>query len=335
MQRKSSLILMIVLILALSLTACGQQAGGSGLEKVLVMRDWPTLWPMQMYYEVGLEKGFYQEAGLDVTFEFPPQAPDIVKLVGTGKAQFGFVNTVDTINAKLAGLDILVVGVAVPRDMGGLMYFKDSGMTSPADLAGKTVAIYAWPQTELHFSAMMAKYGMTVKDVNKVEAGDYSVPLMVSGQVDAADAAVGGEDLDTQRQTGREVGNWLYTEHGVPPFYTSLIITNRAWAEKNPELVTKFLEATFRSIDYSKEHPGEAVDINVENHPDADPNWLFDGWRTGVVPFSEPYAEDAGQPRGYVNAELVNTYQDFLLEGGLISEKIDTATFIDLSYLPK
>ncbi len=328
--------LMAIALIALIIAACAPatQPAAEELVKITAIRDWPVIWPMQMYYEVGIEKGYFADAGMDVTWEFPPQPADVVKLVGTGQAQFGIVNTVDAINAKLQGLDIVIVGAVVPRDMGGIMYFKDSGMTSPADLAGKTIANYAWPQTQLHLKAMLEHYGLTTEDVTIVDAGDYSVPLMVAGQVDAADAAVGGEDLDTQNQTGREVGNWLYTEHGVPPFYTSMVITSRAFAEENPELVTGFLDACFKAIDYTNANLDEAVDINVENHPDADPTWLHDGWEMGIEPFTQPYPEDEGKPRGTVSLEVVQRYMDFLYEGGLIEEKIDPASFIDMSYLP-
>ncbi len=335
MNTRKLLSLIMIALVALNIAACAPATPtAEPLTKITAIRDWPVLWPMQMYNDVGVEKGFFADAGLDVTWEFPPQPADVVKLVGTGQAQFGIVNTVDAINAKLQGLDILIVGAAVSRDMGGIMYFKDSGMTSPADLAGKKIANYAWPQTQLHLRAMLEHYGLTTEDVTIVDAGDYSVPLMVAGQVDAADAAAGSEDLDTQRQTGREVGIWLYVEHGVPPFYTSLIITNRQFAEENPEIVTAFLDACFKAIDYTIAHLDEAVEINVKNHPDVDPTWLHDGWEIGIAPFIEPYPEDQGKPRGTVSIELVQRYMDFLYEGGLIEEKIDPASFIDMSYLP-
>lgn len=131
-------------VVALSLAACAAATpSAQPLTKVTAIRDWPVIWHAQIYDEVGVDQGFFADAGLDVTWEFPPQAADVVKLVGTGQAQFGIVNTVDAINAKLQGLDILVVAVAIPREMGGIMYFKDSGMTSPADLRGKIIANYA------------------------------------------------------------------------------------------------------------------------------------------------------------------------------------------------
>jgi ABC-type nitrate/sulfonate/bicarbonate transport system substrate-binding protein len=330
----------ILLAALLALSACGSDdtdtADGEAAEPAAItaIRDWPVIWPMQMYYEVGLENGYFEDEGLDVTFEFPPDPASVLTLVGTGQAEFGFATTADLIQGRIQGLDVVTVGAAIPRDMGGIMYFEDAGMTSPADLGGTTVANYSWPQAQLHFDAMLAEYGLDRTDLEVVDAGDYSVPLMVAERVDAADAAVGGEDLDTEAQTGRDVGVWLYTEHGVPPFYNSLIISNAQFVEENPEAVEAFLRAIYRSIDRALENPQEAVDITVENHPDVDPDQFLAGWEAGVVPFSEPWDEDADAPRGYVNAELVQTYMDFLVAGDLIEEPVDPEDFIDLRYLP-
>ena len=301
--------------------------------KLTVVRDWPVFWALQAYYDVAQEKGFYADEGLEVELVFPPSPPDVVKLVGTGKAQFGAGNTVDAISARIEDLPLLIVGVGWPRDMGGMGVFEDSGIASPADLRGKTVAVYMWPQTELHFKAMMEHYGMTVEDVTKVDAGDYSVGIMVAGKADAADMAVGGEDLDIERATGREVEVFLYVDHGVPPFYTNLIFTNEEWARKNPEVVTNFLRATLKGLEYTLEHPGEVVDIGKAHHPDVDEDWLMGGL-LAVRPFAEPYPEDEGQPRGWVSQDIVVAYEDFLFDGGLISEKPDPSAFIDLSFLP-
>jgi len=158
---------------------------------------------------------------------------------------------------------------------------------------------------------------------------------MVAGRVEAADAAVGAEDLDTERETGRDVGVWLYTEHGVPPFYNSLIISNASFVKDNPEAVEAFLRGVYRSIDRALDDPDYAVEVTVENHPDVDADQFRAGWMEGIVPFADPWPDDEGQPRGYVNADLVRTYMDFLIEGGLIEGEVDPEDFIDLRFLPE
>jgi ABC-type nitrate/sulfonate/bicarbonate transport system substrate-binding protein len=334
MKTRYPILLALSMALALLVAGCATAQRPAELVKITAMRDWPALWPMQIWNDVAVEKGFYAEEGLEVTWEYPPTAPDIVKLVATQKAHFGLGNTIDAISTNIQGLELAIVGVAVPRDMGGVMYFADSGIKTPADLAGKTVGIYNWPQTNLHFQTMLTCNGLTLAEVNKVDAGDYSAPLMISGQVQAADTAVGGEDQDVQRETGREVLHWLYNEHCVPPFYTSMFFVNPQWAQENPEIVTKFIRASFKAIDYTDANIDEAVEIASENFPEADKDWLKNGWLNGVHPFLPPYPQDEGKTRGSVSTEIIQNYMDFLYEGGLIEKKIDPASFINLDYLP-
>jgi putative hydroxymethylpyrimidine transport system substrate-binding protein len=334
-MKKTTVFVSLAVILSLMLSACASTRGTGGITKVTVIRDWPTFWAWQMSLEIAQAKGFYKAQNLEVTLEFPPQPADVIKLVATGKAQFGIATTSDLINATNEGLQVIGVATLTPRDMGGIMYYKDSGMTSPADLKGKTVAIYNWPQTELNFRTMLEKYNLSLNDVNKVDAGDYSVPLMVAGQVDAADAAAGGEDLNTFLQTGRETGIWLYTEHGVPPFYNFIVIVNPTFAKENPKAVTGFIQAMFEAFDYVNAHPDEAVEISLKAHPDADPEFLRRGWPMGVEPFLKPWPGDADNPRGYMDLDRIRAYAQFQFDGGLIERVPDPTTFIDLSYLPK
>jgi putative hydroxymethylpyrimidine transport system substrate-binding protein len=349
MNRTTRRLTLLLAILALTLASCGGNDQDTAeapddatdetdtpedLGAVTVIRDWPVLWPMQMYYEVGLANDYFAEEGLEVAFEFPPDPASVLTLVGTGQAEFGFATTSDVIQGRLQGLDVVVVGAAIPRDMGGIMYYEDSDLQSPADLEGSTVAVYPWPQAQLHFDAMLSEYGISRDDVEVVDAGDYSVPLMVADRVQAADAAVGAEDLDTERETDRDVGVWLYTEHGVPPFYNSLIISNETFVNDNPEAVEAFLSGVYRSINRSLDDPEHAVEITVENHPDADADQFRAGWEEGIVPFADPWPDDEGQPQGYVNADLIQTYMDFLLEGDLIEDEVDPEGFIDLRFLP-
>lgn len=334
-MKKVNVLVVMVVLLSLILSACSAKTDTGELTKVTVIRDWPTFWTWQMGMEVAQAKGFFEAGGLDVVLEFPPQPSDVVKLVATGKAQFGIANTSDLINATNAGLEVIGVATLTPRDMGGVMYFVDSGMTTPADLKGKTVAIYNWPQTELNFRTMLAQYNLTLDDVNKVDAGDYSVPLMIANKVDAADAAAGGEDLDTSTQTGRETGIWIYTEHGIPAFYNFVVIVNPKFAEENPEAVTGFIDAMFKAIDYTSANLDEAAEISVKANPDVDPEYLKNGWPIGVDPYIAPWPVDEGKPRGTMDLDVIRAYAQYQLDGGLIENIPDPATFIDLKYLPE
>jgi ABC-type nitrate/sulfonate/bicarbonate transport system substrate-binding protein len=323
---------------ALLLAACGDDAkdegsasSDAGPAKVRIVRDWPTFWSMQSYYDVGLEKGFFTKQDVEPEFVSPPDAPDIVKLVATGKAEFGIVNTLDLINARLQGLDIVGVAALWPRDMGAICYFKDSGFKTPADLKGEKVAVYQWPQTKLHFKTMLKHYGLSESDVEIVPGGDYTVSLFVAGKVPAGDCAVGGENLDTERETGKKMGFWLYTEHGVPPFHTSILATRPDYLKDNKDVVTRVITAMLDSRDWAAKHPEETVRIAASKHDEVDEKTLGPAW-DAITPYLKPYDESA--PRGTVDQKVTDAYVKFLRDGDLIDEAPAFDDYIDLSALP-
>jgi NitT/TauT family transport system substrate-binding protein len=324
--------LVVCVCVGAAVATSSAKGGRSALPSVKVVRDWPTFWSMQTYYSVGSHRNIWQQNGLDLSFVSPPQSPDIVKLVATGQAPFGIVNTVDLINAKINGLPLVGVASLWPRDMGGIMYFADSGMKTPADLKGKTVANYQWPQTELHLKTMLAHYGLSTSDVHIVPGGNYTVPLMVSGKVQAADAAVGGEDLDTQARTHRKVNVWVYTKNGVPPFYSSILATTPSYLKAHKDVVRRVIKALIQARSWGAAHPAQAVAYAKDDNKTIDVKSMVASWKA-ILPYLKPYKPN--EPVGMIDKSVVQNYENFLFKGKLIKSEPPVSSFIDTSALPK
>jgi ABC-type nitrate/sulfonate/bicarbonate transport system substrate-binding protein len=334
---KKRMFMSVLAISMLLLAGCGQTAepAGENLPKITVSYDGPFIYNADMFADVGMEKGFFKDEGLDVEWRLPPSFADVLKFVAAREVDIGIGYSIDPIIGHIQGMPVTVIASVYPRDWGGIMYFKDTGWQTPADIKGSTVAIYALPQTELHFKAFLAHAGLTENDVTKVSAGDYSVPLMVAGKVQAADAAAGMEDLETQLATGREVGNWLYCDNGVPPFYGFLVLANSDFLKETPpEVTTAFLRALFKSINYTAEHPGEAVDIVSKRHPEIDSGFVYAGWKMFYPIVSKPFDEDVGKPQGWISSDIMAGYISFLFENGLIDQPVRPEDYIDMRYLP-
>ena len=126
--------MMCVMVAAMTvLTACGgsneQTGSGAGnggsenkdLEKVTFVLDWtPNTNHTGLY--VALEKGYFEEAGLDVEIVQPPEDGAEV-LVASGKAQFG-VSFQDSMAAALAGdnpLPITAVASVIQHNTSGII----------------------------------------------------------------------------------------------------------------------------------------------------------------------------------------------------------------------
>lgn len=306
-----------------------------------VVEDYPAPhWIAQVPWWMAKEKGFYKDLGLDVNFVLPPTPPDPAKFIATGKVQMGISYTPDLLTAASQGLDFVAVGSLMDRNTEGIMCWKDSGVTTPKDLAGKTVAIYDFPMAQLNWDLFLKHWGVDPSTVKKVSEGNYGVPLIVSGKADCIDAAAPMELQDAQLQAKKDAVFFLYDEtQGIPNFYWFVLAANREFADKNPEAVRRFTEATLKGFQYAKDHPDEVVSLFKEIAPDQDPTMAAKSWASLASIEYNPdgtlnrfYPTD---PPGFMRPELWSSFQDILVANGLQDAKVDVNKYVSNDYLPK
>ena len=107
--------------------------------KITVCLDWtPNTNHTGMY--VALEKGYYDEAGLDVTIVQPPENTGAVQVCASGQAQFA-VECQDTLAPVFTSdtpLDVTAVAALLQHNTSGIMSKAGEGMDTPKGLTGKT-----------------------------------------------------------------------------------------------------------------------------------------------------------------------------------------------------
>ena len=151
MSRKLAALVAVPLLLAV---ACGgsdddggggTDGGGSGELDQVTVGVIPILDVAPIY--VGVDQGFFEEQGIDLTLETAQGGAAIVPGVMSGQFQFGFSNITSLLLAAQEGLPLQVVanGVAstgeADADFGAVVVKPESGITDAAGLAGKRVAV--------------------------------------------------------------------------------------------------------------------------------------------------------------------------------------------------
>ena len=157
---RSSLCAKSLLVLALAAAGFAAQAA----EKVTVQLKWVPQAQFGGYY-MAAAKGFYKDAGLDVTIK--PGGPDIAPTQVIAGKQADIV--VDWMPSALAAREagVPLVNVAQIYNQSGLMLTckKSSGVASPKDFKGKTLGVW-YGGNEYPFLNWMGKLGLnTEKDI--------------------------------------------------------------------------------------------------------------------------------------------------------------------------
>ena len=324
-------------------TACGS-AGGSApasggdeatgnsasLKDVTMILDWtPNTNHTGIY--VAKELGYYEEAGLNVSIELPSDGTG-TQLVGAGKGDFGIGNTEDVIHAISLDDPMPVESVAaiIQHNTSGFVSLKEEGIESPADWEGKTYGGYGGSTEEKIVRNIAQENGVDPDSIQFITLGDSDTLTSLKKDIDFIWVFEAAELIGLDKQ-GVEYNYLPVRDYGDAfDYYTPCLIANTRVAEKDPEMVKAFVEATAKGYQYAIENPEEAAEILLNAEPELDEYIVTEGQKY----LSERYALDAPQ-WGYQDAEVWQKYADFLYQNELIENEVDVNTAFTNEYLPE
>src|SRR5437773_3519831 len=146
------------LALAAGLTLGLSLASAQAADTVTIQLKW-VVQAQFAGYLVAKDKGFYKEAGLDVTIK--PGGPDIAppQVIAGGGADV----VVEWMPAALAAREkgVALVNIAQPFKRSGMMLTcrAETGIKAPADLKGRTLGVWFFGN-EYPFMSWMGKLGI-------------------------------------------------------------------------------------------------------------------------------------------------------------------------------
>ncbi len=302
---------------------------------ITVCLDWtPNTNHTGLY--VALEKGYYDEAGLNVTIVQPPQDSGSVQVCASGQAQFA-IEAQDTLAASFASdtpLGITAVAAILQHNTSGIISKAGNGMDRPAGLTGKTYLTWDSPTEQAMLENVVNGDGGDWSKVNLEpnlvtdEAQDVNInpdhAIWVFYGWGGINAEVNNIDID-----------YFYFKDINPIFdyYTPLLLANNDFINSDPDTVKAFVAATSKGYNYAAENPEEAANILIE----SDDTGALTGSETLVTEsqkwISEQYIADADK-WGYIDAARWNGFYAWLWENKLIENEIGTDFGFTNEFLP-
>ncbi len=253
--------------LALALGGPAQAASHSD-SSVTLQLQWVTQAQFAGYY-VALEKGYYEEEGLEVTIK--PGGPDIAppQVLAGGGADVMLNWMPSALAAREKGLP--VVNIAQPFKSSGLMLtcWKDTGITSPQDFKGKTIGVWFFGN-EYPFLSWMSQEGIPTEggeDGVTVLKQGFNVDPLIQRQADCISTMTYneyGQVLDSGI-TEDELVTFKYEDQGVATLEDGIYVLEQNL--QDPAFVDKmvrFVRASMKGWKYAEENPDEAAEIILE-----------------------------------------------------------------------
>jgi len=217
-------------------------------------------------FYAALEKGYYREAGFDVTIVSATPGTDPVETVLKGRADFGIASS-ELVLRFAKGDPVVVLASIFQHSALALFVRRDAGIDTVRDLAGHKVALAPW-ETEIF--AFLQRERVPLAELQLVQH-DYSVDTLVQGRVDAL-AGYETDETYYLRQSGGQYREFTPRSSGVD-FYGDTLFTTRAMVTKHPEWAEAFRAASLRGWEYALAHQEEiaalihakyAADLPVE-----------------------------------------------------------------------
>ena len=265
-------IVLLSLTLALGLMACTPQGSGNeagGLTRIRLPLGYiPNVQFAPLY--VAVEKGYFREAGLEVTFDYSFET-DAMALVGAGEIPFAVVSGEQVLLARSQGLPVVYVAAWYQQYPVAVVSKVEEGIVSPADLKGKTIGLPGlFGANYIGLEALLFSAGLSNDDVTLTSIGFTQVESVATDQVQAASVYAANEPVQLKAQ-GYEVNEIRVGDH--VQLASNGLVTNEATLASNPELVRAMVKAMLRGIADTIQNPDEAYEISkkyVENLANAD-----------------------------------------------------------------
>jgi NitT/TauT family transport system substrate-binding protein len=247
------------------LLALGRPALAQPLPKVTVRTDFLP-WGMHAGLHLGVEKGWFKDAGLDVDVSDGKGSGITLQQVATGDVDVGWVQLGVMAVARGRGMPVSSIAGLVRRSDLGALVPKDGGLTKVTDLAGKKVAYTAGSSWGTLVDPFLAAGGLTRDQINLVNV-DQSALLSIytSGGVDATLTTFPFAKPTADRQ--RPSNGILLADVGLNIPSYGLVVAQRSLPAKEDAL-RRFAPVVVKAWEYIyPDRIDEAVEAIVKQRP--------------------------------------------------------------------
>ena len=212
------------------------------------------------------EAGYYEDAGLDVTFQNKID-PELITLLAQGSVDVGMADGTSLIPAVSQGIPVVYGATIYSRFPNVVFAPSSAGVGAVADLAGKSVGIPGrYGSSWIMLQALLASAGMSLDDVEVVTYPDFGQGVAVAqGQVDAATGFVNNEPIQLERE-GVKV-DILRVDDVAPLPGPGLVVGTRT-LEAKTDALRAFTKATLRAMEDIAADPQLGLDATFARVPE-------------------------------------------------------------------
>ncbi len=249
-----------ILLLGTLCVLMGPLSAGA-LESVSLQLHWTHEIEFAGFY-AALEKGFYEEEGLDVALlEGGPQEQAPVRTVVSGKATYGVAGS-ELLLCRLKGEPVVALAPIFQHSAAVVLTREGTGIFSPQDFAGRRIEM-GEKGNDAEIWAMIQAEGLGEGQFTRIPS-TFTLESFMEDRVDAISAYVTSQPyVLLQKKVPYRVIRPIH--YGID-FYGITLFTSEAEVENHPDRVRRFVRASLKGWRYVFEHPEEIIELVLERY---------------------------------------------------------------------
>lgn len=326
----------MVLCIGLGFTGCSKktdtampdQSDGSenALTKVRLQLDWYAQPEYGGFFQA-YTKGFYKDVGLDVEILNAAPGFPFFQSVAQGRSEFGTVRFDMLAQSVQEGLPIKAIAYYMSHSPVAIMVHEDSPIQSFEDLDGKT--LMANPVVPF-LDWLKQTYDLDLAVVpSKWEVGTF-----MAKKVDSQQCFITSEPYYLAQQ-GFKVRTMLISETGFDPY--RIVYVNNSFAQKNPEVVKKFVAASIQGWLSFFTEESQATHAMIQERNEKISSGFFEWSKKTMIESGVVFGKEAPPyPHfGKLDPVRLEAMIRVLQQLGLIEEGFDVNAAYSNDYVPQ
>ena len=259
-------ILLALATLVVPMTTAAMTRPAAAQEPVSLRLNW-YLGGLHVPFYYGKDRGFFKDEGIDLTINEGRGSANTVQVVAAGSDTFGMADSSSVIGLAAKGAEVKSVMSLLNSTGFAVVSLASSGIRTPKDLEGKSLAVSPGDPLGQLFRALAASNKLDMSKINFVQVDPAAKVVTVLEK--RTDALLGGADdqFFLIKYKGQEPHALRFADHGAN-IVGMTIVAKADTIRSKPEMVRKFIKASIRSWEDAKKNPGAAVDAALKVKPD-------------------------------------------------------------------
>ncbi|MBZ0138955.1 MAG: ABC transporter substrate-binding protein [Pseudorhodoplanes sp.] len=285
---------------------------------------------------VGKSEGFFAKNGINiVAINKGTGSVNTIRQIGSGSGDFGFADLPTLAITRSQNTPVVAIAAVNQKSPMAIIALKKTKLSTPKDLEGKSIGVFAVGSTFLFFKAFAAANQL---DLNKIEVRTITPPsenFLLLGRADVIPGYIDAELPELEAKAGGpgSLNILLGYENGFVAFGSGLITSEKTINDR-PDLVRRFVRAYLQAFAFTIKNPEKAADAIIAENPE------FAGRRNVLIAqlkadIAKTFTSEATREHGlgYMPESVSKATVDMLVAQRMIPAPIDLSKAFNNSFI--